>query len=89
MQGLEVDVSGDELNAQIKKNRSDSEDKAVANLSTTDGTIVVSGVDGDIVTLLGQYDLKRDSYYIDIENTTQKNTIRYGRFNVTADTTRV
>ena len=87
--GDPIDVSGDVLNAQIKRKKTDTEDAAVANLSTTAGTIVVSGINGNIVTLTGQYDLDLSSYYYDVENTTQENTIRYGRFKVTGDTTRV
>ena len=87
--GLPVDMSLDTLVMHVKRKRTDPITMAVAVLSSTAGTITVSGANNNIYTLSGQYVLDQDTYYYDIERTNVKETPQYGKFIVTGDVTRV
>lgn len=87
--GAAVDVSGDVIYMHVKKKRTDPTTKAVAVLSTVAGNLVVSGAEGNIITLTGEYDLGQDDYCFDIDDITIKETIRFGLFKVTGDVTRL
>lgn len=85
--GIAVNLSSKTLKFQVKKKKIDAEADAVVDIST-DSEISISGASNNIVTFSGTYDLPQRSYYYDLENTTDNETIMYGRFIVTGDVVR-
>lgn len=80
-----VDLSAKDLLMQIKNYKGDS--TALYEL-TSGSEITVGGVNSNVVTFSGTYDLEPGSYYYDLRNTTDSETIMYGQFIVTGDVAR-
>lgn len=85
--GNAVDLSGKDLAFQVKRRRTDPTSKALISLTTTSG-ITVSGASNNVVTLALEASIDQDVYYHDLENSTDKETIMFGKFLVTGDVTR-
>ena len=83
--GVAVDLSGKTLTFQARKKKTST--STVINISTP-SKITVSGASNNVVTFSGTYDLAERSYYYDLENTTDSETIMCGMFIVTGDVTR-
>jgi hypothetical protein len=81
-----VDLSGKTLTFQARKQKTSS--TTVIDISTA-SEITISGANNNIVTFSGKYDLDERSYYYDLENTTDSETLMEGLFEVTGDVTRV
>jgi len=88
-----TDSDGDPVDLSVKtiKLTLKSSTRATSNVLqlTTASEITISGVNNNIITFSGTYDLDRTSYAYDLENTTDAETIMYGLFLVTQDITRV
>ena len=80
--GSAVDLSGDTLTMTIKKKKTNT--TAVATLSTA-SEIAVSGASNNVVTISFNIDLDERSYYYDLYNNTDDDTIMYGMFIVTGE----
>lgn len=86
--GNPVDLSAKALTFQVKKKKTDPQANAVIDISTA-SEISVGGADGNVVTFSGSYDIPERSYYYDLQNTTDGETVMFGLFVVTGDVTRV
>ena len=80
--GSAVDLSGDTITLTIKKDKDDS--SAVSTLSTA-SEIAISGASNNILTITINLDLDERSYYYDLYNNTDDETIMYGLFIVTKE----
>lgn len=85
--GNAVDLSSKSLSMQVKESKTDHSSKSLVTLTSSSG-ITVSGASNNILTFSGTYDISEGSYYYDLENTTDNETIIYGKFIVTGDVTR-
>jgi hypothetical protein len=82
--GAAVDLSGDTLTLTVKKKKCDS--SAVATLSTA-LEITISGASNNVVNIaMGNLpDLDERSYFYDLYNNTDGDTIMYGKLIVTKE----
>lgn len=81
--GAAVNLSDDTLTLTIKKKKSET---AITTLTTTAGTITVSGVDGNIVNLHFNNDLEEErAFFQDLYNNTLDRTMWYGKLIVTIE----
>lgn len=85
--GSAVNLTGKSLKMQIKRRKNDPDSKVLYELTTSSG-IAISGTEGNIITISLEFNLEEDDYYYDLENTTDKTTLIYGKFIVTGDVTR-
>ena len=83
--GSAVDLSGDVLRMDIKKNRDDQ--SYLYRLSTADSSITVSGTSNNIITFNKQMNLPNDTYYQDLFNVTQVDYIWEGLFKIARNIT--
>jgi hypothetical protein len=79
--GAAVDLSGDTLTLTIKKKKSGT---AVATLSTG-SEITISGASNNVVNIAFNNELEERSYYYDLYNNTDDETIMYGLLIVTEE----
>ena len=81
--GAAVDLSGDTLTLTIKKKKDDS--SAVATLSTA-SEITISGASNNVVNIAFNNEVFDErSYYYDLYNNTDDETIMYGLLIVTKE----
>ena len=81
--GAAVDLSGDTLTLTVKKKKGDS--SAVATLSTA-SEITISGDDSNVVNIaFNNAVFDERSYYYDLYNNTDDETIMYGLLIVTKE----
>lgn len=79
------DLSSKALLMQIKTYKEDT--TPLAELDNDDG-LAVGGEGSNEVTTSGDYNIESGSYYYDLRNTDDKETLAYGRVNVTGDVSR-
>ena len=86
--GNPVDLSGVELEMQVKYKPEDPLSRVIIRFRTSDNTITISGVGNDRITLHGVYQINAGDRYHDL---IRKDTTEYlmkGVFRVYANTTR-
>jgi len=79
--GAAVDLSGDTLTLTIRKKKGGT---VVSTLSTA-SEIAISGASNNVVTISFNNDLDERSYYYDLYNNTDDQTIMYGLLIVTGE----
>lgn len=84
--GTAYDLDGKTVVLSIKKDKTDTSDTEA--LSTTAGTITISGDDNNVITFNKVVSLDERSYYYDVVNTTDNYTLSYGLWVETSDVNR-
>jgi predicted NUDIX family NTP pyrophosphohydrolase len=79
--GAAVDLSGDTITLTIRKKKGGT---VVATLSTA-SEITISGASSNVVNIAFNNDLDERSYYYDLYNNTDDETIMYGLLIVTGE----
>jgi hypothetical protein len=86
--GDPVDLSGVELEMQVKYKPEDPLTRAIIVFKTTDGTITVGGSDNDEITLHGVYQVDAGDRFHDLLRKDTTEYIMKGVFRIYANTTR-
>ena len=84
-----VNLTGVELEMQVKFSPKDHLSRAFIVFKTTDGTITVGGDDGNEITLNGVYQIEERHYYHDLLRKDVNDYVWYGKFIVTTNVTRI
>jgi hypothetical protein len=86
--GNPVDLSGVELEAQVKYKPEDPLTRAIIVFKTTDGTLTVGGVGNNEITFNGAYKINSGDRYYDVLRKDTKEYIQKGIFRIYSNTTR-
>lgn len=86
--GLAVDLSGIELELQVKYKPEDPLSRAIIVFKTTDGTLTVGGASNNEVTMNGVYQVDAGLRYYDLLRKDVPEYVMFGRFKITSNTTR-
>ena len=86
--GDPVNLAGVEMEMHVKRRRTDSTVKALIAFKTSDGTLVLSGVDNNVVTPQGVYQMDQDTYYHDLLRLDIPEYVIKGKFLVDGNVTR-
>lgn len=86
--GLAVDLSGVDLELQVKYKPEDPLTRAIIVFKTSDATITVSGADNNEITLHGKYQIKGADYYYDLWRDDTEEYIQKGVFRTYNNVTR-
>jgi len=88
LNGNPVNLSGVELEMQVKYKPEDPLSAVVIRLRTTDGTLTVGGVNNNEVTLHGVHQVDEHNYYHDLLRKDIPEYVWEGRFIASKNTTR-
>lgn len=83
-----VDLSGVEIEAQVKYKPEDPLTRAVIVFKTTDGTISISGASNNYITFHGTYQINGGFYYYDVLRKDVPEYIQKGVFRIDSNVTR-
>ena len=86
--GDPVDLSGVQLELQVKYKPEDPLTRAIIVFKTTDNTITISGASNNQVTLHGVYQVRIGLWYHDLYRFDLEEYIMAGRFNIVSNVTR-
>jgi hypothetical protein len=86
--GNPVDLSGVELEMQVKYKPKDPLSRVIIRLRTSDGTLTISGVDNNYVTMHGKYQVAAGDRYHDLFRFDTDEYIMKGVFRIYASGTR-
>lgn len=86
--GNPVDLSGVELEMQVKYKPEDPLTRAIIVLKTTDSTLTISGANNNYITMHGTYQVPEGLRYYDILRKDIPEYIQKGRFKINSNVTR-
>lgn len=86
--GNPVDLSGVELELQVKYKPEDPLTRAIIVFKTTDSTLTISGASNNNITMHGVYQVKIGLWYHDLYRFDLEEYIMEGRFSIQSNVTR-